>query len=211
MQSIPTLSTKSNDLKLAVRRAVPAKTSNAKTWLICFPEKEQPWVKLWWLQRWSWSEWGLKHPGSAHKWTPLGQLSPALALLHPFGRLYAQHNRCFCGVSNALLMSPAGVLGPRLLPDRPFGLPLPFGVCCLRWLRDFLLGFEAFGADGTFGVLPANGRRWKATLGWLNTSGSRRSNGSWFNAFLLGEVIRSDRNMKAALSALKTCCTETAE
>ena len=46
VQSMPTLSTNPNDLKQAVSLAVPAKISNAKTWLICCPEKDQPWVKL---------------------------------------------------------------------------------------------------------------------------------------------------------------------
>ena len=90
---------------------------------------------------------------------PFGQLSPALALLHPRGKLYAQHRRCFCGVSSALLMGPAGMLGPRLLPDRPFRPPFPFAGCCLRGLRDLFLGFEALGADDAFGIPPDNGNR----------------------------------------------------
>ena len=53
MQSMPTLSTNPNDLKQAVSLAVPAKTSNAKTWLICCPDKDQQLVKLGLLQRWS--------------------------------------------------------------------------------------------------------------------------------------------------------------
>ena len=38
-----------------------------------------------------------------------------------------------------------------------------------------------------------------------------RSIGNWFVAFLFKEVIVSDRNMKAALSARKICWTDTAE
>ena len=52
-------------LKLAVKRAVPAKTSNAKTWLICRPSADWPEVKLPFSQRCSCNEWGLKQPGSA--------------------------------------------------------------------------------------------------------------------------------------------------
>ena len=42
-------------------------------------------------------------------------------------------------------------------------------------------------------------------------AGSRLQNGSWFCASLFKDVILSDKYMKAALSARKTCCTETAE
>ena len=131
VQSTPTLSTNPKDLKQAVSLAVPAKSSNAKTWLICCPCNDQLLVKLFSLQRWSWSEWGLKHPGSAHKWMPLAQLSPALTLLQPLGKLNAEQRRCFCGVSDALLIRPAGMLRPRFLPLRPFGPPFPFPVGCL--------------------------------------------------------------------------------
>ena len=65
VQSMPMLSTNPRILKLAVKRAVPAKTSNAKTWLICRPTADWPVVKLSFSQRCSCNEWGLKHPGSA--------------------------------------------------------------------------------------------------------------------------------------------------
>ena len=210
-QSMPTLSTNPNDLKQAVSLAVPAKISNAKTWLICCPSRDQPLVKLWLPQRWSWSEWGLKHPGSAHKWIPLVQLSPAFALLHPFGRLYAQQSRCFWGVSRASLMRPAGILGPRLLPARPFCPPFPFTGCCLRGLLDLFLGFDALAAGAAFGAVPDSGSRWKATFGWLRMVGSVKSKGNWLMAFLSKDVILSDRSMNATLSARKICCTDTAE
>ena len=43
---MPMLSTNPKVLKLAVKRAVPAKTSNAKTGLICRPTAGWPLVKL---------------------------------------------------------------------------------------------------------------------------------------------------------------------
>ena len=90
---------------------------------------------------------------------PFEQLSPALALLHPFGRLKAQQRRCFCGVSNALLIRPGGILGPRLLPARPLGPSLPLIGCCLRGVRDLLFGFDDLGAAGALGEFPDKGRR----------------------------------------------------
>ena len=123
MQSMPTLSTNPRVLKLAVKRAVPAKTSNAKTWLICRPSADWPEVKLSFSQRCSCNEWGLKHPGSAQTCRPLEQLSPGLAALQPLGRLKPQQILCFCGVSKPLLIKPAGTLlsflafGPALGPS----------------------------------------------------------------------------------------------
>ena len=173
-------------------------------------QRDRPLVKLWLLQRWSWSEWGLKHTGSAHKWVPLVQLSPAFALLRPFWRLYAQQSRCFWGVSKALLMRPAGILGPRLLPVRPFCPPFPFTGCCLRGLLDLFLGFDALAAGAAFGAVPDSGSRWKATFGWLRMVGSVKSK-------VVNSVpfqgrhplfLSSDKDMKAALSARKICCTD---
>ena len=88
---------------------------------------------------------------------------------------------------------------------------LPLTGCSLRRLLDLFFGFEALAADDAFGVPPDNGNRWKATFGWLKMDGSWRSNGNWFVAFLFKEVILPAKNMKAALSARKICCTETAE
>ena len=54
------------------------------------------------------------------------------------------------------------MLGPRLLPDRPFGPPLPFTGCCLRGLRDLFFGFEALGQTTAIGEkqrLPGSRRQ----------------------------------------------------
>ena len=65
-------------------------------------------------------------------------------------------------------MRPAGMLGPRFLPERRFGPPLPLTGCCLRGLLDLFFGFEALAAGGAFGV--------KGYVGKM--VGSWRSNGN---------------------------------
>ena len=58
---------------------------------------------------------------------------------------------------------------------------------------------------------PDKGNKWKATVGWIRTPGRRASSGSSPTAFLFSVVSRSDMYRKAALSALRTCCTDTGE
>ena len=103
LQSMPTLSTNPRDLKRAVSLAVPAKTSAAKIWLMCCPCSVQLLAKLSFGQRCSWSEWCLKHPGSAQRCKPREQASPGVAALHPFRKL---NDQCFtyqsCGESPAV-------------------------------------------------------------------------------------------------------------
>ena len=157
---MPTLSTNPRVLKLAVKRAVPAKTSNAKTWLICRPSADWPEVKLSCSQRCSCNEWGLKHPGSAQTCRPLEQLSPGLAALQPLGRLKPQQILCFCGVSKALLIKPAEMFGPRCFPFLPLAPPLVPALLCRAGLRDLFLvpgGFSFVGA--AFAAAPARGSR----------------------------------------------------
>ena len=128
LQWMPTLSTNPRGLKQAASLAVPAKTSKAKIWLLCYPCRVQPLVKLSFFQRCSWSEWCLKHPGSAQRCTPLEQASPGLAALHPCSKLNDQHSLVFWGVSNALPIKAAGTLGPLL----PFWTCPCFSLCL--WL-----------------------------------------------------------------------------
>ena len=196
------------DLKQAVSLALPAKMSNAKTWLICCPCNDQPLVKLSSLHRWSWSEWGLKHTGSAHKWMPLAQLSPALALAQPLGKLNALQRHCFWGVSNALLIRAAGMLGPRFLPLDPLVRPFLCLLAACEGFSTISLGLMPCFSETLLWVAPDNGSKWNATVGWLRMVGSARSMGNWFAAFLFMEVILSDRNRKAAR---KICWTDTAE
>ena len=54
-----------------------------------------------------------------------------------------------------LQVRPAGMFGPRILPERPFGPPLPLTGCCLRRLLDLFFGFEALAADG----VPPDGNK----------------------------------------------------
>lgn len=160
MQSMPTLSTNPRVLKLAVKRAVPAKTSKAKTWLICRPSADWPEVKLSFSQRCSCSEWGLKHPGSAQTCRPLEQLSPGLADLQPLGRLKPQQILCFCGVSKALLINPDGMFGPRCFPFFPLAPPLVPALLCRAGLRDLFLVPEGFSFVGAaFAAAPARGSK----------------------------------------------------
>ena len=58
---------------------------------------------------------------------------------------------------------------------------------------------------------PDKGNKWKATVGWIKTLGRRVSSGSSPMAFLFNVVNRSDMYRKAALSALRTCYTDTGE
>ena len=206
VQSMPMLSTNPKVLKVAVKRAVPAKTSNAKTWLICRPTVDWPLVKLSSSQRCSCREWGLKHPGSAHTWRPLEQLSPGFAALQPLGRLKPQQILCFWGVSKALLSSPAGMNGPRCFPFLPLAPPFGSDLGWRTGLRDrfFVPGGFSFG-EATFAAAPAKGSRWKAMVGCPSMFGNEWSIGSLFVASLLSDVMRSERKMKAALSALRTC------
>ena len=126
-ESTPMLSTSPSARKLAVSRAVPAYISKAKKWLTGCPCSFEFWVKLLLLQWCCCSEWCLKHPGSAHTCSPLEQASPGLAALHPFGKLNAQHNLFFCGVSRAFPIRAFGTLGPRPFFDFPLPRPLFLG------------------------------------------------------------------------------------
>ena len=113
MQSMPMVSTNPRVLKLAVKRAVPAKTSNAKTWLICRPSADWPEMKLPFSQRCSCNEWGLKHPGSAQTCRPLEQLSPANPLF--LKRFQSFVDQSCWDVSSSLLSFLA--FGPALGPS----------------------------------------------------------------------------------------------
>ena len=89
---------------------------------VCGDRHELPWFCI---------LWGFWHPGSLQTWSPLSQLPPAGALLHPFGKLYAQQIRLLSFVCNAFPIHGSGTLGPRpllFLPVFPLPGPLPFGV-----------------------------------------------------------------------------------
>ena len=64
-------------------------------------------------------------------------------------------------------MRPAGILGPRLLPVRPFCPPFPFTGCCLRGLLDLFLGFDALAAGAAF---AAGERQRLVDSGWWAVS-----------------------------------------
>ena len=59
------------------------------------------------------------------------------------------------------------MLGPRLLPDRPFGPPSPFTGCCLRGLRDLSL-------DSRLWVLMVLSELLRTTAIGQRLAGSRR-------------------------------------
>ena len=163
-------------------------------------------MKLSSFQRCSCREWGLKHPGSAHTWRPLEQLSPGFEALQSLGRLKPQQILCIWEVSKALLSNPAGMFGPRCFPFRPLAPPF---APVLGWrigLRDRFLrpGGFSFG-EAAFAAAPARGSRWKATVGCPSMFGNEWSIGILFVASFLSDVMRSERKMKAALSALRTC------
>ena len=102
-------------------------------------------------------------------------------------------------------MRAEGTLGP-LTPffDLPF--PLLVGVLDLFLsVAGALLDELALLAD------PGKGNKWKATVGWIKTLGRRVSSGSSPMAFLFNVVNRSDMYRKAALSALRICCTDTGD
>ena len=139
MQSMPILSTNPRDLKLAVKRVVPAKTSNAKTWLICRPSADWPAVKLSLSQRCSCNEWGLKHPGSAQTCRPLEQLSPGLAALQPLGRLKPQQILCFWGLQSFVDQTCWDVWS-SLLSFLAFGPAFGSSFALASWAAGSLLG-----------------------------------------------------------------------
>ena len=109
-------------------------------------------------------------------------------------------------------MRAEGTFGP--LPpffDLPFPLPLFFGWDLFGVLDLFLSVAGALLDELALLADPDKGSKWKATVGWIRTPGRRVSSGSSPTAFLFSVVNRSDMYRKAALSARRTCCTDTGE